>query len=107
VPEWLRARIKQAMSDCSIDAHDLTAEEMKICVKYLKWLEKRHPKMPRYCHYAIVANNWTDKRTGTSQIGCMEAENKKQAADQLYAGDDAHVERMPKSKCPVCNEKDA
>jgi hypothetical protein len=122
VPAWLRAQIKQAMADCSIEYKEFAKDDLKLCNEYGQWLNEKHPqpgstlaallkkrkplpKRPRYLHYAIVANNWKDKVTGTSQIGCMEAENKEQATSQLYAGDDAHVERTPKRKCPVCNEK--
>jgi hypothetical protein len=117
VPAWLRSQIKQAMLDCSTEYKHFSKRDLKNCNDYCQWLNEKHPrpgstlaslllkKRPRYLHYAIVANNWTDKVTGTGQIGCMEAENKKQATEQLYAGDDAHVERTPRGKCPVCNEK--
>jgi hypothetical protein len=44
VPEWLRAQIRQTMLDCSIDSHDFTEEEVKNCIEYVKWLNKKHPQ---------------------------------------------------------------
>ena len=108
VPAFLRGQIKQAMCDCSIEHEDFSEQDLKDCVEYCQWLNKKFPQpkpmKPRYLHYAIVADTWKDKVTGTGQIGCMEAENKKQATSQLCAGDTAHVERMPRGKCPVCKE---
>jgi hypothetical protein len=116
VPAWLRAQIKQAMTDCSIEYKDLTRKELKACVDYTAWLNEKYPqpgstldvllrkkRKPRYLHYAIVSNDWKDATTGSGQTGCMEAKNKKQAMSQLTEDSD-HVERMPKRKCPVCNE---
>ena len=44
VPEWLRAQIRQAMFDCSVDYRDLTKEDITRCVEYCQWLDEQHPQ---------------------------------------------------------------
>ncbi len=99
VPEWLRARIKQAMRDCSIDAHDLTTEEMQLCVKYGQWLGKKHrAKKPRYLHFAFVS-----KGSG-GQYGCAWGTSLEDAKMSTDPREHADLVRMPQKDCPLCKE---
>lgn len=104
VPEWLRARIRQAMHDCSIAAHDLTKEEMLLCVEYGKWLDKKHPqkkpKKKRYLHYAFIS------KSALGQYGCAwgtSLADVKRNSDPREHGD---LVRMPQKQCKVCKESE-
>jgi len=44
VPAWLRAQIRQAMFDCGIDANDMTPRDVKDCIEYGQFLNKKHPQ---------------------------------------------------------------
>jgi hypothetical protein len=99
VPEWLRARIKQAMHDCSIDAHDLTMEEMQLCVRYGKWLNKKHRvKKKRYLHFAYISSD----EGGVGQYGCAWATSLEEAKEQSDPREVNHLVRMKTKDCPLC-----
>jgi len=47
VPAWLRAQIRQTMFDCGIDQNDMTANDIKNCIKYGQFLNQLHPQPKR------------------------------------------------------------
>lgn len=47
VPKWLQQQIRQAMMDCSIDHKDFSKQDLKLCIEYGQWLDKKYPQ-PEY-----------------------------------------------------------
>ena len=101
VPAWLQAQIKQTMLDCSIDAHDLTMKEMKLCVEYAKWLNKKHPnRKKRYLHYALI-----DQGEGSvGQMGCAWGTSLEDVQNNIDPRDHKFLRRTPQKDCPLCIE---
>lgn len=71
VPKWLREQIKQTMGDCSVEQEDFSEQDLKDCIEYTQWLNKKYPpekpKKKRLLHYALI-----DSGEGSQgQYGCV------------------------------------
>jgi hypothetical protein len=114
VPAWLRAQIKQAMADCSIEYKEFAEDDLKTCNEYGQWLNEKHPqpgstlaallkkrrkKKKHYLHFAFIS-----KSGNVGQYGCAwgtSLADVKKNTDPREHGD---LVRMKMKDCPLCKE---
>jgi hypothetical protein len=119
VPAWLRAQIRQAMLDCSVEHKDLTSQDRNTCLKYATWLAGKHPqpglaltaslkkrkplpKKPRYLHFAFI-----DKEPdGVGQYGCAWGTSLADVQKNSDLSEIGDLVRMPQRDCKLCKENE-